>query len=403
MHPAAANDHARLYFLDWVRIIAFFVLILYHVGMFYITWDWHVKSAFASDALEPVMMLSAPWRLGLLFLVSGVASSLMLARIGAARFMRRRSTRLLLPLLFGMLVIVPPQSYCEVVEKLAYAGSYGDFMRLYLGGYHGFCKGGACLALPAWNHLWFVAYLWVYAMALAALLAALGARFDVLARRAGAALAGWKLIVLPAAVLALARIALAARFPQNHALVGDWYCHAVSFFLFLLGAVLARAPQAWPRFDALRWAALGIAVLSWAGLTIWYALPDTVLPVAQMQAWRVAMRAVYALFSWSAIVAACGFARRHLQFDSPARRYLTEAVFPLYIVHQTLIVVLAHALKPVQRPPGLEAFILVVTTIALGFAVFELVRRSALLRPLFGLAPCPSPVNATRPRVAGAA
>jgi hypothetical protein len=48
----------RRYDLDWVRIGAFMLLILYHVGMYYVTWDWHVKSPDASHAIEPLMMLS---------------------------------------------------------------------------------------------------------------------------------------------------------------------------------------------------------------------------------------------------------------------------------------------------------------------------------------------------------
>ena len=108
--PATSPPPERLLFLDWVRILAFFVLILYHVGMYYVTWDWHVKSEFASATLEPFMYLSAPWRLSLLFLVSGVASRFLLAKAGAASFLRQRSIRLLVPLLFGMLVIVPPQA-----------------------------------------------------------------------------------------------------------------------------------------------------------------------------------------------------------------------------------------------------------------------------------------------------
>ena len=210
----------RYHFLDWVRILAFFLLIVYHVGMYYVTWGWHVKSPYASDALEPYMMLSAPWRLSLLFLVSGVASSCMLAKLRPGAFLRTRSWRLLVPLLFGMLVIVPPQSYFEVVEKLGYAGSYADFMRLYLRGYHGFCKDG-CLILPTWNHLWFVVYLWAYTAVLALLTLALGARFDRLAAGLGRLLAGWKIVVLPAAVLALVRILMLQRFPITHALVDD--------------------------------------------------------------------------------------------------------------------------------------------------------------------------------------
>lgn len=101
------------------------------------------------------------------------------------------------------------------------------------------------------------------------------------------------------------------------------------------------------------------------------------------------LRAVVALECWCAILAACGFARRHLDHDGPARRYLTEAMFPVYILHQTVIVVLAHALKPLHRPAGLEAGMLVVLTTLLCFAGFEVVRRVAVLRPLFGLGPVP--------------
>src|SRR5688572_33467249 len=157
---------ARRYDLDWVRIGAFLLLILYHTGMYYVTWDWHVKSPHASSTIEPLMLLTSPWRLSLLFLVSGVATAYLLERQGTRGFLGRRSVRLLVPLIFGMLVIVPPQSYLEVVEKVQYAGSYGEFLGLYLTAYPGFCRDGDCLIMPTWNHLWFVAYLWVYTLLL---------------------------------------------------------------------------------------------------------------------------------------------------------------------------------------------------------------------------------------------
>ena len=94
--------------LDWIRIAAFGVLIVYHVGMYYVSWDWHVKSPHAGTTIEPLMMLSSPWRLSLLFFVSGTAASFALAR-GHAGFAGARSRRLLIPLVFGMLVIVVPQ------------------------------------------------------------------------------------------------------------------------------------------------------------------------------------------------------------------------------------------------------------------------------------------------------
>lgn len=375
----------RLYFLDWVRILAFFILIFYHVGMYYVTWDWHVKSPFAGTDPEPFMKLSSPWRLSLLFFVGGVGASLMLRKLGSASFVRRRSLRLLVPLVFGMLVIVPPQPYFEVAEKLGYADGYLAFMGLYLQAYEGFCRED-CLILPTWNHLWFVAYLWIYTVLLGAIVAVLGARFDRIAARAGALLDGWKLVVLPATLLALARINLVEHFPTNHSVVGDWYNHAMSFLPFLLGALAARVPGFWTRPAQLRWHALGIAATGWVLLLMWDAVTYEVVPRQVVAVLRPLMHAVYALLAWSAIMAACGFAARHLDRDGPARRYLNEAVFPVYILHQTLIIVMAHGMQPLRIAPGLEAVMLVVLTLTLSFGGFELIRRVPVLRPLFGLA-----------------
>ncbi|MDE2430932.1 MAG: acyltransferase family protein [Burkholderiales bacterium] len=388
LQPANAS---RLYFLDWVRIFAFMLLIFYHTGMYYVTWDFHIKSPFASDTIEPLMMLSSPWRLSLLFLISGVASSFMLDKIPVGTFLRMRSRRLLIPLLFGMLVIVPPQSYFEVIEKLNYQGSFIDFMGRYLGAYHGFCKDGHCLTLPTWNHLWFVSYLWAYTVVLGGLVMLLGARMRNWSDALGRTLTGWKIYTLPLIVLAVERIALFSLFPSTHDLVYDWFNHANYFFLFVLGVLLARQSQFWMRLDALRWMSFGIAISCWAFLMTYFALPDTIIPESQLIFWRDLQRIVFALCEWSAILTVCGFAHRHLQFDSSQRRYLTDAVFPVYIVHQTLIITMAHLLKPVGMSALREGMIIVILTFTLSFGIYEIVRRIWLLRPLFGLS------NANRP------
>lgn len=375
---------SRLYFLDWIRIFAFILLVFYHTGMYYVTWDWHIKSPFASDAIEPWMLLSSPWRLGLLFMISGVASSFMLHKMRAGAFLRQRSARLLIPLVFGMIVIVPPQSYFQVVEALAYQGGYLDFMRLYLSGYHGFCKGD-CLILPTWNHLWFVMYLWIYTLLLAAIVLTMGARFERVSAALARWLTGWKIIVLPLAVLAVLPLALAARFPATHALIDDWYNNANYFALFLLGAMLARQRDFWPRLEPLRWYSLGLALTGWAALKIYYSIPDAVATEATMEQWRPAMRVVYASCQWTPILAACGFGHRHLQFDSAARRYLTQAVFPVYILHQTLIICMAHALKPLRLAPLVEGTILIVLTLTISFGIYDIVRRVRPLQAVFGV------------------
>lgn len=398
--PATAAPPERLFFLDWLRAAAFGLLILYHVGMYYVSWDWHIKSPHADDTIEPLMMLSSPWRLALLFLVSGAATAMMLKpRPGAPlrAFVRERSRRLLLPLLLGMLVIVPPQAYLEVVSKVAYAGSYLDFMRLYLQAHGGFCRGDDCLTLPTWNHLWFVAYLWVYSVLLWALLKAWPQALDTLGRLAGRWLNGWALWLAPAAVLALWRCLLLTRFPTTHALVDDFHNHALYLSVFLAGAVLARWGGGWVLFARWRWAALAVALVLWGLVVAYFShYGDGLVPPGWL---RMLQRVGYALLQWSAIVAALGFAHRHWNRDHRWRPLVVELVFPVYVLHQTLIILIAWGLRGWGLSPMGEAPLLIAATAVSCLAGALLAARLGPLRVAFGWPPnrakrLPSPVAA---------
>jgi hypothetical protein len=377
-----ADFAQRRFDLDWVRSGAFLLLIAYHVGMYYVTWDWHVKSPYAAETIEPLMLLTSPWRLALLFLVSGVATAYLLERRSTRGFLGARSVRLLVPLVFGMLAIVPPQSYLEVVEKIQYAGSYVEFWRLYVTGYGGFCRGDDCLIVPTWNHLWFVAYLWVYTVLLFGLARLAPRAVEWLRAQAEGRLGGLAVLVVPIVYLAAARWLLARPFPSTHALIDDWYNHAVYAPVFLLGFVLAGTRTPWAALERLRWRALGFAVLGWAFLSVYNGLDDSVaIPLAGRRLWQV----VFAAQQWLAIVTVLGFAHRHWNRDSAARRYLTTASFPVYNHHQTVIVVAPHARQPERLAPPLEGVLLVVGTVAICFLAYEGIRLLRWLRPLFGL------------------
>jgi glucan biosynthesis protein C len=381
LSPPPAGD--RRLDLDWIRVAAFALLILYHVGMLYVSWDFHVKSIHQSRALEALMLALNPWRLSLLFLVSGAATRFMLAKWSPGELAGRRSWRLLVPLAFGMLVIVPPQSYAEVVEKFAFAGSYGDFLfRHYLALDQGFCtlRNGRtdCIILPTWNHLWFVAYLWVYTMVLAALLA-----FSpgLLARAEGwvTTLSGVGLIILPALLLAAFRSFLLPAFPSTHALVGDWYNHALFGSVFLFGLLSAGSTKLADETVRLRWLALALAIGAYLTV-LWLRATPVGTPA------RIIWPLVYGLDQWCWIIAILGFARRWLaKRDGPVLRYLAGAVFAYYIVHQTVIILVAHHLKPLALPAGIEAPLVIMATAIACALTYELARRLPPLRPLFGI------------------
>jgi hypothetical protein len=164
--------------------------------------------------------------------------------------------------------------------------------------------------------------------------------------------------------------------------------------MFALGFALAGTQAPWDTLERVRWHALGVAVVAWAFLVGYLAVygDRTLTPPDGLVAFQ---RVVFASQQWLPIVAALGFARRHLNRDSAARRYLTTAIFPVYILHQTVIVVIAHALQPARLDTIAEGSLLVLATAALCFLGYEAIRRVRPLRPLFGLAwtsPGESPV-----------
>ncbi len=370
--PVTAESPSRLYFLDWLRIVALMVLILYHVGMYYVRWDFHVKSPFAGPGLEPWMQLSGPWRMDLLFMVSGAATALMLKAGATGALLRKRSKFLLLPLWCGIVLVVPPQSYFEVVQKFSYNGDYLDFMKLYFGLHKGFCQNGHCLILPTWNHLWFLPYLWIYTALLWGVIKLLPASLTTSARFAQTLLAGARLAAVPIAVIFIVRITLSARYPSTHALWGDWFNHAMYFGMFLAGAVFATQPSLWLGLVKWRWSALLAALISWAVLV-------GIRPSKPLE------HLVIATLQWGALVAAGGFAHKLLNVDHPLRLRLTQAVFPVYIFHQTVIIVASQVMQPWQWPPAVEGPILVAVTLLLSYAGYVAVRRVEFLRPWFGL------------------
>ena len=373
----------RHYGMDWLRIGAFALLILYHIGMVFVPWNFHVKSLHVEDWVRLPMLASNAWRLTLLFVVSGYASRALLNRSSStAGFFANRCNRLLVPLLFGIAVIVPPQPWVELVTKHAYTGSYLTFWS------HDYFRFGklAGLTLPTWNHLWFVVYLWAYTTALT--LGLIVVRGGWLQRVFDWVFGSWAVFVLPVAWLIFVHGWWFQMAAETQALYGDWVAHVTYFPAFLFGFGLARSEPVMAAIT--RWWTVGaVAALLGYGAILAIELEwpgDLVAPRWIYPGYGVA----HALEQWGAIVALIGIAERHWNRDHRWRRVLTEAVFPFYLIHQTIIVLVMYALLSAGLPGWAEfACLLAATTI--GCIAFYWIGRSiAPLRPLIGLRALPS-------------
>jgi len=395
--------------IDALRVIAFALLIVYHVGMVYVSdWGFHVKSAHSWAWLQWPMVGVNRWRMPLLFLLSGLALGLSASARNAGRMARRRTRMLLIPLVFGMLAVVPVQAWVEARVLGDFAGGFRAFLWRYwqFRPWPDARFSGAEFGIT-WNHLWYLAYLWAYTLVLAVPVA-LRVWMDrhPWARRIRSKPPG-KPVGSRCAVLQLAPVAwwfvclywLEPWFGDTKALFDDWANHALYFPVFVFGFWLARSPTAWQAVISARQTSLMLAA---AGLFVYMSLrvAGEVLSADELAAlprinWRAISDSAHALYAWSALLAILGYGKVWL--DRPFRwlPYANRAVYPFYIMHQSLIVPLAWWLLPMNLPAALEVMAVILGTVA-GCAVLHhfVILKTPVLWPLFGVSAVPARTRA---------
>jgi peptidoglycan/LPS O-acetylase OafA/YrhL len=369
----------RHYGMDWLRIGAFALLILYHIGMVFAPWGFYVNTAHPQLWVEIPMFLTNPWRLTLLFVISGYASrALFLRAPSTTAFVAERSARLLPALLFGMVVLVPPQAW---VDLTIHGGAPGGFLPFLHQHYFRFERFGG-LVLPGWNHLWFVAYLFVYTLALAPIGRLPGGGWAQ--RLFDRAFGGWRALILPAAYFVLLEAVVFWQHEDDtHDLLFDGVAHLRYVPAFLFGFGLARSRPVMAAMVRQRWIAAGLALGCFATIaTLLILYPNFTFPsYATTRLYQYARR----LETWTAIVALIGFAERHWNRDHRWRATLAEATFPFYMIHQTLIIVVEYGLLQLALPPLAEFVLLVAATVTGCWSFYLIGREIGWLRPLIGL------------------
>lgn len=380
---SCASTPVRRHDIDALRALAFALVILYHVAMYYVAeWHWHLKSPHAAEWLQAPMRALNLWRMDLVFLISGLAFGFVRRGQTVPGLVRLRTLRLLIPLAFGMAVIVPYQPYAQGVANGLIAPGFGAFLLRYYSG--GTWPPGAFDGWHAgvtWNHLWYLAYLWVYTVVLAVLLPLAESTAGQRVRRAFTGLRGVALIGVPVLPLALYSVLLWPHFPPTHDLIHDAWLHAVYFTVFVYGYWIGLDTGLWAEFVRLRWRAFVLAVV----LLVCYL---GLLGAAQqhgLRASRLPLRVLADGYLWTVLLAILGWAHHCLNRPWPWLRWANESVYPWYLLHQTAIIVLAVWLAPAQLGPVREPLALVVGTVVLCWALTTVVRRVWWLRPLFGL------------------
>jgi glucan biosynthesis protein C len=381
--------------MDWLRVLAILLLHLFHTGMMFNSWDFHLKAPRTMAWLDPPMAALHLVRMPLLMLLSGAGTALALRTRGLGAFAWDRTQRLLVPLVVGMFLVVPPQIYFERRDQGLIGPGYFAFYRQVLD----------FVPYPAgsfsWHHLWFVAYLFVYCLLALPVFWALGQPWGQRALARGEALllrGPWLwLLFAPMAASNL----IFAGYPETHALWGDPKVFSYYALLFLYGHLLGRCPRLWERLAEVRWWSVGLAVPLWAAM-----LPDGEFPAPFERIGRDAV-------SFWTLLAALGLARHFVHRRGPWLAYVQGLTYPFYILHQTVILAVGYAVLhgigaiPAQASaaPGWLFLDVLLVSFVLTCAGCELIARVPLLRPLFGLpmrarerpSPMPAPLATSLP------
>lgn len=366
---------ARYYYIDFLRVVAIVMMFIFHVNMIFVAeWGWHIKDTSSSNVLLEINYWMSLFRMPLLFLVSGFVSVILLERMSWQTFVGQRFQRLLIPTVICTFLVVAPQVYFERKlegAQFSFLEFYGTFLELKWypeGNFH-------------WLHLWFIPYLFFYNML----------SIPVYYLLKNERLIAWlnSFIAKRLSVLILIALAiipytfLSAYYPATYNFVNDIARHSFFVLFVWIGMLFYRLPAVVIELEKDRRFYLALAFLSILAINTfrWNGLEDL---MSEPQ--RYLFTGFVNLNSWFWVLACIGYGKRYLNRESRLLSYCNTAVYPFYILHQTVIVVIGYYVIQTPDATVFKYLFLLIVCFTITFLVCHLfILPNNLLRFVFGL------------------
>ncbi len=374
------QELTRRYDVDWLRVLGMMVVFLFHNARFFDTDGWHVKSPRTTEQVTIIVVVVVQWMMPLFFVLSGIGAYHALAHQNWQQYIVSRLKRLVVPLAFGIFVIIAPwQVYLERVSHGQYSGSFWSWYPHYFEGWFGLGGNFAWMGV----HLWYLEFLFIFSMIALPL-------FLYFQSPSGVRLLGAlsRFLSKPGAIFLFAvPIAIMEFIANSPALkggllsqrgFGGWSLLPY-LVIFIIGFVLGAGEGMAKTLERHRFAGLLVGVLTWP--VVWILVKQRNLPESS-----ITFAALRGLLCWAHLIAICGFASRHLRFSNSFLKYANEAVLPFYILHQTIILTVGYYVLRLDTHLWLEYLIIAPISFLVIMSLYELlIRRINLLRFLFGL------------------
>lgn len=390
--------------VDWMRALLVLGLTLFHSARVFDLLPFYVKNEQQSLAFMVLVGFVSQWGMPLFFVIAGIAAWHSLEKRKTCGFVWDRFRRLIVPLVFGLAVVVPPQHYYGLRTNPDYSESYWQFypkfFRVVLTpNFPEFIRADPAVGLFGLAHLWFLYYLFVFSMLSLPL-------FAYLRRARGRRLVSRLAEVCqkPGAIFLLAIPAIVVEtFVLTEETTG-WNRYAYIPFLVcgFLFAADHRFEQALGKYRNVGVIAGTVTVLGFFAMSAltylshidpsrgygWESLLWRLLKSCSAFLWITAILGSVQRFKERKLHDGAAMGDRGYSDGGrlrDARSYINEAVMPFYIIHQTVIVVIAFYVVQWHTAVLVKYLLIVIATLTITFLIFVSIRRTNVTRVLFGM------------------
>ena len=372
----------RLHYIDWLRVLAFSTLIVFHCAVPFVEdYSWEINNDRTSPTITRIIWWVHQWRLPLLFFISGVCVRFSLRKRSLGRFLGERIIRLFIPLVFAIFFITPIQVYFEWLQKGKISMGYSEFYPSVF----------EIVPYPegsfTWSHMWFVAYLFVFTLILMPVFAT--AKIPWFRSKATAIaklFSSWFVLLLLGLPFVGIIFGWYIEWPEQGSLIDDWYVFLSSMTFYVLGFLLSAFPTFWEACLRYRKRFLLIALVLASflmGLYFWdWSANKPSIQDGNLYRFGV----LNGFLIWTIILAAIGYSMRYLNVANKRLSYLNQAVYPFYIMHQAVIVASGYYILQweIGILPKLLLLVLICISV-IGLVYHFVIKQTKVTRLLCGM------------------
>lgn len=360
----------RRYDLDWLRVIAILAVYFHHIGMPFNGDGFHIMNSESSKALDDIMVYFEQFRLPLLFLISGTGTVLAFSKRNWQEFFKERTGRLIIPLIFGVIFIVPPQTYYQYINE------FNSYWQIYTDGKF------------ETNHLWFIENLYVISIVAIPLILFLKSKKSQRFRNWFKKMTSYKFgLLIGGLPLIILTIVLKRYYPTGASSLANFSETFFYTYFFVSGILFASSQLFWDNLKKFRQFHLFVFIISSVLFYVYYFVPNNIVEphLSISIRWDI-WYGLCCFLGWSFVLALLGYAQIYLNKPSLWLKKMNEAIYPFYILHQTVVVVFAYYIIKLDLNIAIKLTILFISSFLAIVLVYRLiVYPFKITRTLFGM------------------